>query len=418
MKKYRFLSLIFALCIFTTLFSVNTIAFDATVKKIYASMPTEGKTKILAIYVDFPDNKYSSDAYSAEKMKNELFGNEKDEYPFESVSAYFNRSSYGKLNVDGDVVTYTAKHRFAFYEPEMLAKETLKALDSKLDYSDYDADKDGFIDCFSITVPLDGKDDATLEKWYGCTITWDSGKLTLDGKSPKNYILNDVMPYKENMTYLKEVLIHEMGHCMGLPDYYMYNTEYSEGLNGDAGIEMMDENEADFCGVSKLFLGWTESKNVKIAKTNTSKEQTFFLTDASKFQSGLILPIKSNGKDIPNEFFYVEYVTPSKNNYGSFYNGGIRIFHVEAELYKDYCDNYKFKYNNYSEYYTGDDGIRVIRLVNDGNGFFSSGNKISFKTSGFAGYDKNGKQTVDTHYSIYIGKLTNGKYKITVKFSK
>lgn len=36
-----------------------------------------------------------------------------------------------------------------------------------------------------------------------------------------------------------------MGHCMGLPDYYLYNVDASdidkEGLHGKAGIELMDD---------------------------------------------------------------------------------------------------------------------------------------------------------------------------------
>ena len=90
-------------------------------------------------------------------------------------------------------------------------------------------------------------------------------------------------------------------------------------------------------------------------------------------------------------------------------DAGVRIFHVQAEV-----NGTAFKYDNFSEFYMGDDKIRVLRLVNDGNGFYHTGDTIRFGTSNFAGYDANGEQTSDTGYTVTIGEGSDGGYTVTV----
>ena len=62
----------------------------------------------------------------------------------------------------------------------------------------------------------------------------------------------------------------------------------------------------------------------------------------------------------------------------------------------------------------GDDKIRVLRLVNDGGGFYHTGDLIGFGTSNFAAYDANGDQTIDTGYTVNIGAASDGGYTVTV----
>ena len=80
-------------------------------------------------------------------------------------------------------------------------------------------------------------------------------------------------------------------------------------------------------------------------------------------------------------------------------------------------DNEKksFKYNNFSKYYdTTDKGIRVISLVNDNNGFYTSGSIVEFGTDNFGMYDENGHPTVEPGFKIDIGELVNGQYTVTI----
>lgn len=388
------------------------------VKDFGTATPSTGNVRMLAVYVDFADEKYLSTAYSNEQLKEELFGNGSASYPYESVSAWYDRASYGNLQINGDVYRYTCSGNMSDYSTdnfEKMAMEVLEGLDNQIDYSDYDGNGDGIIDCISFTVPLDNADDAMKQHWYGCTATWyENTGFSVDGLQLSSYIIMDVMPNASDMEYLKQTLIHEMGHSMGLPDYYKYESSDWEGLKGDAGFERMDDSIADFCGFSKLMCGWLKDTEVQTYIGNGS--QTFLLDDASNTGSCLILPISSSPDDYTSEYFLIEYITPTGNNsdmYSS--DSGVRIFHVQAETSIDnYYGTGSFKYENYSSDYMGDDKIRVLRLVNDNGGFYHSGDSVSYGTSGFAAYDSSGDQSIDTGYTVEINDLVDGKYSITV----
>lgn len=122
----------------------------------------------------------------------------------------------------------------------------------------------------------------------------------------------DVMPNSQDMVYLKQTLIHEMGYSIGLPDYYKYNSSDWEGMHGIAGYERMDDSVADFCSFSKLKYGWL--KDTEVQSYEGSGTQIFMLADASKTGNCLILPISSSANDYNAEYFLVEYITRSENN--------------------------------------------------------------------------------------------------------
>jgi hypothetical protein len=202
---------------------------------------------------------------------------------------------------------------------------------------------------------------------------------------------------------------------MGLADYYKYGVDDWEGMKSSAGYTRMDEMTGDFCGFDKVMFGWlTDSQ---ILKYSGSGAQTFELSDASNSGSCLILPINAAADNYNSEYFLVEYITNTGNNadYPAWEdNSGVRILHIQGELITDYWGTTSFKYNNYSEYYQGNDKTRIIRLVNDNNGFYHSGDRVSYGGSGFAAYDANGYETVNTGYTIQIGNISNGRCSITV----
>lgn len=386
----------------------------SSVEGFGTATPSTGDVKMLCIYVDFADATYLDTAYSNDQIKEELFGNGSVAAPYESVSAWYERASYGNLHISGDVYRYTCSGNMADYsqgqyEYEKMAMEVLQGLDDQINYADYDGDNDGIIDCISFTVPLDYASEEMKQYWYGCTSTWyQNYGFSLDNTQLSSYIIMDVMPNADTMEYLKQTLIHEMGHSIGLPDYYKYNSSDYEGLHGEAGYERMDDSIGDFCSFSKLMYGWL--KDTEVQSYNGSGTQTFTLSDASNTGSCLVLPITGDAGNYNSEYFLVEYITRSGNNADMYTNDeGIRIFHVQSEI-----SGTSFKYDNFSESYMGDDKIRVLQLVNDHNGFYHTGDTIQYGTTNFAAYDANGDQTIDTGYTINIGELNDGRYTVTV----
>lgn len=384
-------------------------------------MPSVGNVKALIIMINFNDVKFSN-PLSTDEVEDIVFGDENkssNNYPYESSKAFYSRASYGNLTLTGDVVTYTAQYNRSYYnnknEYETLVMEAMRALDSTINYADYDRNNDGYLDCFTINIPTNGSSDDDF--WYGCQATWYlNNSFKLDGKKVKGYVINDAQPQSAQMAYYNSEYCHELGHLMGLPDYYKYNSSDWEGMKGTAGYEMMDDMCGGFSSFSKLMLGWLKTDEVKVYDTAEST-QTFTLSSSCNSGNCIILPIGDLDQNYFSEYFLIEYISNENNYSGWVGNGGIRVLHVNANTVQSPYSNNKiyFKYENFSSYYNTNDSMeRVLKLVNDNGGFYRTGSTITYGTSNFAGYDSNGNQTVNTGYSISIGNLTNGSYTITV----
>lgn len=392
-----------------------------------ASTQSTGTAESLNIFIEFDNAFFSSDKLSEEELNEELFGNGKTKFPFESVSAFLSRSSYGNFNVEGNCVythvsgkledySYTAEAR------EQLVMTVLNQLNSSINYADYDNDNDGDIDILTVTVPLDNASNELKSFWYGATHTWYyNPQYKADGVRIRKYIGNDVMPYWKNMYYFKQTYTHELGHCMGLSDYYKYASEDYEGLKGSAGFCRMDDSIGDYSSFSKLMLGWLREDEVSVYNTQQGGIQDFELKDSSLNGSALILPLKNRDFSYTSEYFLIEYVSGEGNNAdvknytGFWYNEkkftGYRILHVEAEMITDYWKRKDFKYDNYSGKYNGDDKQRILRLVNsESKGFFKAGDTCE----SLMAYDSNGYETVNSGYKVEFITEGNGSYTVRV----
>ena len=219
------------------------------------------------IAVRFPD---AQQPLSADEIQKQCFGPSDPQspyYPQESISGFYSRASYGRLNMTGKVYTYTAKYEVDAYmqtDPRKvdyrtrddLLDEVLEALDDTIDYRDYDLNKDGILDAVILTLPKEasGRDankDGT-EDWVPCSGPY-YGSAEHDGVKPTQMCIG-----ARDVTYITKFnksWIHELGHAMGLPDYYRVITNNpldQEGLIGTAGWEMMDDADGDFSAFSKL----------------------------------------------------------------------------------------------------------------------------------------------------------------------
>jgi len=400
---------------------------DPPITAVNPTLPCTGTTNILMFAVSFPDCVHSEN-YTTDQIWEMSFGPEdrnSNAYPLESISAYYNRASYGRLNMQGDVYQYTTKYNIDSYvgKTDSLLDEIMSAFDSEIDYTKYDVNQNGIMDTVLVALPgaaagrdIDGND---KEDWWPCSGGY-GGWRTFDRVKAGNlcigaWALSDRAGF--NSTW-----VHELGHAMGLPDYYKYkNTENGYyGLEGDAGWEMMDDAFGDMSAFSKLMYGWYTEQELQVYRGGT---QTFTIP-VNQNAPGCILIPRYNLDSCHEEYFIVELNTPDLNNRAMFYNGtayplfrqgGVRVLHCNAELWEGYWGT-ELKWNNYGQLYDeSNQKQRVLRLVNDNGGFFGAGAVINSGTSGFAWYDGDGYCTVDPGITITVNAINaDGTATVTV----
>ena len=395
---------------------------DPPIAAVNPSMPSVGTVHILMISVDFPDFTHS-EGLSTEQIAEIAFG-EADEhsnaYPFESVTAYYERASYGRLHLTGDVYHYNAQYPLDTYvkRNNLLVNEVLSAFDSDIDYRYYDVNGNNVIDTMLFALPdtavgRDSNSDGQKDWWPYSTKY--SGTTTFDGVKPGNicvgaWSLNDRSGF--NSTW-----IHELGHAMGLPDYYKYENNETDyyGLNGKAGYEMMDDAYADMSAFSKLMYGWYTENEIQIYTGGT---MTFTLESNQHTPSCILIPRNALNYDgfhgFHDEYFIIELNTPDLNNHAMYYQGkayrlfytpGVRVLHCNAEIVFG-LRGMELKWNNYGLFYdNSNQKQRVLRLVNDNGSYFGSGDVINDQIPDFRWYDAEGDLTVNPQLTIRIDNL-------------
>ena len=256
--------------------------------------------------------------------------------------------------------------------------------------------------------------------WWGSQHTWQwNSRFKIDDLFIVGYIVNDEQPYPYQKERFIATLEHELGHCMGLPDYYKYDNADDdwEGMHGIAGKERMDDSEGDFCQFSKLQLGWLKKEQVQVMSPDEDRA-SFLLPPSSEGGCVVVFP-RGEEPDFQKEYFVVEYNTPTGLMSDLFGRGGVRVMHVQAEVVKD--GYYDYRYSNFSEEYdTSNEGIRVLKLVNDGRGYYHEGDLVTFEKTGgeqgnFGWYTQEGK-IEDPGFLIRIGQVDeNGCMEIEVE---
>lgn len=408
--------------------AVTSEFIEAPVRDLYGSMPSQNDAELVIFYVDFPDCKYQYDP-SAEEIEKIAFGDKNTEdrnYPFESMSAFYNRSSKGNIKLDGKVFRYTTKKNKSAYEGDIyhvsLINEVFQAFENSEDFTEFDGNGDKIIDTTLISVPTE----AGADNWWPAAGQYGgTNDLKVDGMSVGHVIVgNAQIESKTDYKNFNSSYLHEMGHCMGLPDFYLYNGEKDfEGMHGSAGYDLMDEANSDLSAVSKLMLGWFKRNQVEIYDSSAGT-QTFTLTNAQTENGNcVIIPYGKLENNYYSEFFVVEYTTLDNNNssikkdfWWKSTGSGIRVIHVNGEI----SDNSGWKYWKYAsgqnEATNNDAGKRFVRIIDDTDtdNLYRTGDVIDSSISGFNWYDENGNQSVDPKIKITVGEQDGDSYTITI----
>lgn len=364
------------------------LSFDNTVQEldyVYGALPSLGKPKAIVVPVEFPDCTAASKRYSIDLIEKAFNGESKD-VEWESVDSFFKKTSYGKVDVEFNVMTswYKTQYNSSYYEnyksnkpyyvdpAELIIKEYLTANPHNLDLSDYDVNKDGYIDAIYMiyTHAVDYDSDDSI--WWAYQYYYMEEEY-FDNVTPYYFMFAGYeFLIEDGAKCDTHTFIHETGHLFGLEDYYDYDENTGIKNGGLAGADIMDYTVGDHNPFSKMLLGW--ANNPILITTQTS-----VTIDLEAFQKNGDFVILANSfdaaKGMYQEYFIVEYWTPDGlNAYDAgnylYSEAGIRVLHVTADLETTSSYTY-FKYeNSYSPY-------KLLTLCPANNAYISSSTEAS-----------------------------------------
>ncbi len=332
--------------------------------------PTSGNPKLLVVPIWFTDSyKYIPEAQK-EKVRNDIekcyFGSDSD-VGWKSVKTYYQQLSNGKLNLTGvvsDWYEYSESSQY-FYTPSQGGERTTalvteavnhyKTSSGVTDLSSFDSDQNGYLD--GVILIYASPDYGTLDKtnpdqnksnmWAYCywlqnpkgtpaspvpnTFFWASYDF-IYGSNTKvgDYYAGDTR-YCALDTH---TFIHEMGHVLGLEDYYDYSEQYLPA----GSFSMQDYNVGSHDPYSAMALGWANPMIPKESCTLALRpfQESHELILLSSRPSSVVSPF--------DEYILLEYYTATGLNafdvehpYLDQYPSGskevgIRLWHVDARL--------------------------------------------------------------------------------------
>ena len=340
--------------------------------RTHALMDTKGDNKMLVLPIRFADS--PNDISLEDKtilLKNAFFG-DSSVTKLESVTSFYNKSSYGQLRISGEVApwytvgskkvsggipekSWTTYSTNQIIASRMIALEALENYrQSGVDLSIFDNNNDGYIDSIYVvydypysTVTKDKKPDDEFRWAY------------VDFIKEKETGLNNQTPYAnaygwsslyfaiENGNKVdSSTYIHETGHILGLQDYYNTGNRATNHFQPLGFFDLMDSNQGDHTVLSKYLLNWTSPKILK-----KDVEGSITLNNFSNTGDCLLIPL--DNRDVTNpysEYLMLEYFAPERLNTPNnlkyqdvnkegktvifeFPNlHGLKVYHVDARL--------------------------------------------------------------------------------------
>jgi M6 family metalloprotease-like protein len=300
-------------------------SFQKDPMPVWVGLSSLGAQKVFALVIDFPDFPYTQD--STEIFSKLFSDGTSSDYPYESLRNYYLRSSYGMLTIEGMVLgPYRAAHNQDYYtgDNNLLIKEALNALDTAVDFSQFDGNGDGYIDYF--LVFWNGNIGAWATFWWGYYTAFNEDSFKLDGKMFGSYSWQWASS-PPNSTFYPMVALHETGHALGLADLYDYTTTYGP-QGGVGGFDMMDGNIGDHNSFSKWLLDWLTPIVIGTPGTDT----TFTLRNTAQYPDAVAI-MPALDPDYPfTEFYMVQNRYPI-NNDNNIFGQGLAIWHIDASLF-------------------------------------------------------------------------------------
>jgi M6 family metalloprotease-like protein len=274
----------------------------------------------------------------------------------ETLTQLYTEMSRGNLTMTGDVHDWTqVPGADTTYEgpagnngldgPGLwnLLKATLDAADQTIDFRQYDADGDGYVDLVAFVQPeaggeCGGTNNMWSHRWViegaasqanGPADVIAHGYLTNDGVRISDYVLQPALNCGSPATPISiGVFAHEFGHALGLPDLYATSkTAGNEGIGGwglmGAGNWNIPDSPSHMEAWSKMELGWAPVVTMTADATHVVLDQVE--------TAGNIIRLNIPGT---SEYFLLE----NRQKVGSdiaLKSSGLLVWHVDSATVAD-----------------------------------------------------------------------------------
>lgn len=357
-------------------------------------IPSVGSPKVLVIPVEFSDTTLSSVGVTRSNIEKGFFGSSSDT-GWESLSSFYEKSSYGALKLSGTVLpTYKAKKTSTYYsnlynkngEGDItILEEVLDYYDSSIDFSEYDYNNDGFIDgIYLVYAHKQDYEDSNLwwawQNWaaaYDLNQKYDGVKANYFMWASAGFILEGIdtgdgydyfdyeAMYDSSLKLNMHTFIHETGHMFGLDDYYDYDSNNGPS-GGLGGADIMDYTVGDHCPFSKMMLGWVNP--IIVLDTVTLEISSF-----TKTGQCIMIPKGFTNNGYFTEYLTIDLYTPTGLNEldaeSLFTKTAVRIMQVDATFNFNFDMNDNSTYSSAFKYNNSTSAHKQIRYI-EANGEF------------------------------------------------
>ena len=380
---------------------IGTVSKETT--DYMPGLPSFGDVNILVIPIKFTN---SSD-YDLSVIEKGFNGSNSDTGWY-SLNGYYKDVSYGKLNLVATITepyetgeAYSLRKGKTGEDDYRYLLNAISYFDETIDYSLYDQNNDGYIDCVYLLYLAPFDDSYKNDLWWAYTYEYfeEEEEVKFDGVGLDWYLWFSYEFFEEPIYYSYdkdkcvyvdincETLIHETGHALGLDDYY----DYEEGKGPDGGVGslvMMDYNQGDHDPFSKAILGWINP--TVVCETNYEGKVTSFTENGDT-----IFIMKENYGSYFTEYYIISLYNPTgvneikkDKNCGLPSESGVIIYHIDARINKG--AEYELGVMDIYMYNNSDTDHKLISAVEadnhndiennedfDNNDLFKTGDSIS-----------------------------------------
>lgn len=324
--------------------------------------PHTGSPRAIVLLVQFANRPFKVQPRKAFNQylnsmadKHQDFGNAEDRNTG-SVKKYFSDMSGGKFKPQFDLygpitmpknVAYYGEGSSSMERYRELVSEACTMMDDSLDFSMYDADKDGNVDLVYIIYAGYGESVSGIESTLWPKAFVCGTEIKKDGKYVRLAGISNELNGRPDVHYSSKsgllingvgLFCHEFSHCMGLPDFYPTVSPQWTTANGkqdfdaydNQGMEewdVMDNGIYLYNGYSPTaYTAWEREKMGWLTIETLTKEGKVELKSID--EGGKAYRIKNDKNTSGNEYYIVENIQAKGWN-KKLPASGMMVSHVE-----------------------------------------------------------------------------------------